>query len=110
MTEEISGQELVRAVMRKTGISSPTKLAEALALEGRHTVQRVTRWRDGGNGPDTQGTLALLKLGGWLKERDLQEEVASLRAEAAADAATRLGASARRAATRPPSRQDRETG
>lgn len=107
---EVTGQELVAAVMRHMGTSSPTKLAKALDIEGEHRVQRVTRWRDGANGPDTEGTLALLKLGGWLREEELLAAVASLRAEAAADAAGALGRSARRASTRRQPRRDQDSG
>lgn len=60
-----AGDELVRAVMRKLGCSSPAELADAMGWR-RGTERLIAKWLAGNNNPGYEKTLEMLERCGWL--------------------------------------------
>src|SRR4051812_19249298 len=58
--------EFVRLVKERLGVEQPSEIARKLGLTDYGAPQRVRRWINGRNGPDYEGTMAMLQAAGWL--------------------------------------------
>lgn len=94
MTSPPSPRVFVMAVAHALGLDpkQKTALAKALNLPPHHASKRVTRWLEGGTGPDYDGMIAMLTSAGWLTEDAWAHlRAAEEQAQRAEDQARRLG-------------------
>lgn len=67
------GKAFVADIMRRVGAEKPRDLSRMLGWESSDRETRLFAWARGASAPNHEGTLALLRLAGMLREEGLPE-------------------------------------